>query len=75
MDNQKIENQLIFELKGRIGAGKKFFCREVSKRLGHSSINMTLSTYAHLLADTENKLVDILNCVQNVSTQSTKCDK
>lgn len=47
----------------------------VSKRLGHSSINMTLSTYAHLLADTENKLVDILNCVQNVSTQSTKCDK
>ena len=29
---EKIENQLIFELKGRIGAGKKFFCREVSKR-------------------------------------------
>ena len=33
----------------------------VSKRLGHSSVNMTLSTYAHLLKDSENKLVEMLN--------------
>ncbi len=33
----------------------------VSKRLGHSSINMTLNTYSHLLEDSENKLVNLLN--------------
>ena len=32
----------------------------VSKRLGHSSVNMTLNTYSHLLADSENKLVEML---------------
>ena len=37
----------------------------ISKRLGHSSINMTLNTYAHLLEDSENRLVEILN-VANV---------
>lgn len=33
----------------------------VSKRLGHSSINMTLSTYAHLMEEAENKVLEILN--------------
>lgn len=33
----------------------------VSKRLGHSSVNMTLNTYAHLFEDSENKLVELLN--------------
>lgn len=33
----------------------------VSKRLGHSSINMTLSTYTHLIKDSEDKLIDLIN--------------
>ena len=33
----------------------------VSKRLGHKSINTTLSTYAHLMEDAENQIVEILN--------------
>lgn len=33
----------------------------VSKRLGHSSINMTLSTYAHLFENSENQLIELLN--------------
>lgn len=33
----------------------------VSKRLGHANINMTLSTYAHLMKDSEDRLLDILN--------------
>ena len=33
----------------------------VSKRLGHANINMTLNTYAHLMKDSELKLIDILN--------------
>lgn len=33
----------------------------VSKRLGHSSINTTLSTYTHLLENTENDLINLLN--------------
>lgn len=33
----------------------------VSKRLGHADINMTLSTYTHLLKDTEEKLINIIN--------------
>lgn len=32
----------------------------VSKRLGHSSIDVTLETYTHLLDETENKLIEIL---------------
>lgn len=33
----------------------------VSKRLGHSSIDITLETYTHLLKDTENQLISILD--------------
>lgn len=33
----------------------------VSKRLGHSNINTTLSTYTHLLEKTDNELIDLLN--------------
>lgn len=33
----------------------------VSKRLGHSSIDITLETYTHLLKDTENQLISIIN--------------
>lgn len=33
----------------------------VSKRLGHSSINMTLSTYAHLMKDAEDQLIETIN--------------
>lgn len=33
----------------------------VSKRLGHKSINVTLSTYAHLMEEAENQVVEILN--------------
>jgi Site-specific recombinase XerD len=32
----------------------------VSKRLGHSSIQTTLNIYAHLLSETEDKLIDII---------------
>ena len=32
----------------------------VSKRLGHSSIDITLETYTHLLKDTENQLISII---------------
>lgn len=33
----------------------------VSKRLGHSDVNMTLKVYTHILKDSEEKLLDILN--------------
>jgi integrase len=33
----------------------------VSKRLGHSSINITLKTYAHLLEETEEDLVNTID--------------
>lgn len=33
----------------------------VSKRLGHSSIDITLETYTHLLKDTENQLISIID--------------
>lgn len=54
---EKIENQLIFELKGRIGAGKKFFCREVSKRLGYRLCEINMSI---LLEKSDKELEDIL---------------
>ena len=33
----------------------------VSKRLGHASVNITLSTYAHLLQKTEDEMIDTIN--------------
>lgn len=36
----------------------------VSKRLGHSDINTTLSTYTHLLKNVEDELIDIINKVE-----------
>lgn len=35
----------------------------VSKRLGHSSINMTLQVYAHVLEDSEKQVVEMLNVI------------
>lgn len=37
----------------------------VSKRLGHSSINMTLQVYAHLLEESEKEVVNLLNVVKS----------
>lgn len=36
----------------------------VSKRLGHSSINMTLSTYAHLMKEAEDKAIEVLENIK-----------
>ena len=47
----------------------------VSKRLGHSSINMTLNTYAHLLADSENKLVNLLTIPTSSPLQNSDDEK
>lgn len=47
----------------------------VSRRLGHSSINMTLNTYAHLMADAENEMVEILNVASLLPPNSEKADK
>ncbi len=33
----------------------------VSKRLGHSDVNMTLKVYTHLINDTNQQLIDILD--------------
>ena len=34
----------------------------VSKRLGHSTVNMTLNIYTHLFAETEDKLIKEIEC-------------
>ena len=34
---------------------------QVSKRLGHESIKMTLDTYTHLIEENNEKLVDLLD--------------
>lgn len=47
----------------------------VSKRLGHSSINMTLNTYAHLLADSENKLINLLTIPTSSPPQNSEDEK
>lgn len=47
----------------------------ISKRLGHSSINMTLNTYAHLMKDSENQLVEILNVANPLPPNQEKADK
>lgn len=36
----------------------------VSKRLGHADIQTTLRTYTHLLSDTDQKMMDIMNSVK-----------
>ena len=41
----------------------------VSKRLGHSSINMTLNTYAHLMKDSENELIKIVDVANSLPDQ------
>jgi len=33
----------------------------VSKRLGHSSVEITLKVYTHLMKESEDKLLEILN--------------
>lgn len=43
----------------------------VSKRLGHASIDITLRTYTHLLRESEDKLVEILNGITDPDT----CDE
>lgn len=34
---------------------------DVSQRLGHSDVNITLKVYTHLLKQSEDKLLEILN--------------
>lgn len=41
----------------------------VSKRLGHSSINETLATYAHLVENGDEKIMELLNGSQSVATK------
>lgn len=41
----------------------------VSKRLGHSSINITLKTYAHLLEKTNDEMMDIIEKERKKSAQ------
>lgn len=41
----------------------------VSKRLGHSSINITLKTYAHLLKETEEELVNTIDDLRADDTE------
>ena len=36
----------------------------ISKRLGHSDINMTLNTYSHLIPKDEDKAIDIINKIK-----------
>ena len=36
----------------------------VSKRLGHSSVNITLNTYAHLLQRTEDEMIDAIDTLR-----------
>ena len=47
----------------------------VSKRLGHSSINMTLNTYAHLMENAENELVEILSVANRLPASTTEDSK
>lgn len=42
----------------------------VSKYLGHSSINQTLKTYAHLLKKADDEMVDMINGIMTVSQPS-----
>lgn len=37
----------------------------ISQRLGHSDINMTLNTYAHLIPKDEDKAIDIINSIKS----------
>lgn len=54
---QNVEKQLIFELQGRTGAGKKYFCREVAERLGYKLCAIKVAV---LLECSERELRDIL---------------
>ena len=47
----------------------------VSKRLGHSSINMTLSTYAHLMENAENELIDIISVASSLPASTADDQK
>ena len=44
----------------------------ISKRLGHSSINMTLSTYAHLMKDAEDQAIEMLNVASTLPADPKK---
>ena len=39
----------------------------VSKRLGHATVTQTLETYAHLMQDTEEKMIEIIENKSNLS--------
>lgn len=44
----------------------------ISKRLGHTDINMTLNTYSHLIPKDEDKAITILNSIKmNMKKQNT----
>ena len=42
----------------------------ISKRLGHSTIQMTLNTYAHLIPEDEDKAINMLNSLKSNSNNS-----
>ena len=47
----------------------------VSKRLGHSSVNMTLNTYAHLMKDAETELIEIVNVASRLPAENQESRK
>lgn len=47
----------------------------VSRRLGHSSVNMTMNTYAHILKESENQLVEILNVASSSPAKNEDIQK
>lgn len=42
----------------------------ISKRLGHSTIQMTLNTYAHLIPEDEDKAINMLNSLKSSSNNN-----
>ena len=42
----------------------------ISKRLGHSTIQMTLNTYAHLIPEDEDKAINMLNSLKSSSNSN-----
>lgn len=47
----------------------------VSKRLGHSSVNMTMSVYAHLFDNADDEIIDLLNVATSLPLQKVDSDK
>mgnify|MGYP002513725555 CR=1 FL=1 len=48
----------------RLQAYSNYFTFAVSKRLGHSSVNVTLSVYAHMLQRTEDEMIATIDALR-----------